>query len=617
MQRFLLMMDTAQRAGAARIVTRLNRSLRYRFLYPLCGNLLFPITKQTGDASNKIPDLKCFDEADAASILAKRQAFISNADKLVLHEFSFLNLPAVALDHPVSWNSAPFPEPLWTYNLHYGEWALLLAQAYLATGDGRYSSALMNLISDWLRQNPVGKGAGWEPYPLSRRIVAWLRVASIFRDSPEWQRFWKEELANSLALQARVLAANLETDISNNHLIANFKALAWAGLLMPSQKEAIAWQKIGLDGLWSEAKRQVLEDGVHDERSISYHTIVLQDLLETWHLCRSMGVSPPADIEPLLLKMIGFLCDMQAPDGSFPTLNDSVEDYPMDPRSVILAGGHLFQRAEWIESARGADSSYAVLLGCQVLEKPSANYTLPVSSEISVYPSAGYAVLKDEDGGRLYFDAGPMGPHHLPGHGHADALSISLFAKGHWLLVDPGVYSYHDEKWRNHFRSTIVHNTVTVDNQDQCVFWGPFRVAYPYQSKIVESSDNHVTGEHDGYRRLSNPVIHRREVQKTGRGEWQITDMLEGIGSHNVTLTFQYAPGVKIEAIEGKVVLSSWPDGARLKIDAATLPEGATINIDDGWVSRRWYEKEQAPCLKIQGQMKLPVMIKVLLTVTN
>ena len=52
------MMDTAQRAGAARIVTRLNRSLRYRFLYPLCGNLLFPITKQTGDASNKIPDLK-------------------------------------------------------------------------------------------------------------------------------------------------------------------------------------------------------------------------------------------------------------------------------------------------------------------------------------------------------------------------------------------------------------------------------------------------------------------------------------------------------------------------------------------------------------------------------
>ena len=178
-------------------------------------------------------------------------------------------------------------------------------------------------------------------------------------------------------------------------------------------------------------------------------------------------------------------------------------------------------------------------------------------SEISVYPSAGYAVLKDEDGGRLYFDAGPMGPHHLPGHGHADALSISLFAKGHWLLVDPGVYSYHDEKWRNHFRSTIVHNTVTVDNQDQCVFWGPFRVAYPYQSKIVESSDNHVTGEHDGYRRLSNPVIHRREVQKTGRGEWQITDMLEGIGSHNVTLTFQYAPGVKIEAIEGKVVLSS------------------------------------------------------------
>jgi len=608
-------MDTVRRVGAGRILKRLNRSLRYRFLYPLCSTLLFPVSERPEEDSDNLPDLHCFDEAGAAAILAGRKEFIATAERIARHEFSFLNLPTVPLGNPVAWDSVPFPEPLWTYNLHYGEWALHLAHAHLATGEERYSSALLNLISDWLRQNPVGRGAGWEPYPLSRRIIAWLRVASIFRDSPEWQRFWREDLAHSLARQARVLAANLETDISNNHLIANFKALAWAGLLMPYQQAAISWRKIGLEGLWREAKRQILEDGVHDERSISYHTIVLQDLLETWHLCSSLGAAPPADIEPLLLKMIGFLYDMQTPDGSFPMLNDSVEDYPMDPRSVILAGGHLFQQPAWIESAHGADPSYVALLRCPAFEDPTPDQALLASpAGISLYPAAGYAVLKDPEGNHLYFDAGLMGPHHLPGHGHADALSIALFAKGRWSLVDPGVYSYHEKKWRNYFRSTRAHNTINIDHQDQCVFWGPFRVAYPYRAKIVDWSDTHVTGEHDGYGRLSNPIRHRRQVQMLGQGEWLITDELNGSGVHDVTLSFQYASGAKIEEIKGNVVRASWLDGAILKIAVESIPECATINIDDGWVSRSWYQKEQAPRLEIQGQMKLPVTTKVLLS---
>lgn len=609
------MTDTLRRAGSARILKRMNRSLRYRFLYPLCGNILFPISEQSGGESGNLPDLQCFDEAGAAAMLAIRREFIEEEERIVHHEFSFLNLPAMPLGNPVSWNAAPFPEPLWSYNLHYGEWALHLAWAHLATGNERYSSVLMNLISDWLRQNPVGKGIAWEPYPLSRRIVAWLRVASIFRESQQWQRFWKEELGQVMGLQARVLAANLETDISNNHLIANFKALAWAGLLMPPQPSAISWRKIGLEGLWNEAKRQILEDGVHDERSISYHTIVLQDLMETWHLCRSMDLTIPAHIEPILMKMIGFLYDMQTPDGSFPMLNDSVEDYPIDPRCVILAGGHLFQRPAWIESTRGTDSSYAALLGCPTFAKITGDETVKASpAGISIYQAAGYVILRDADGCRLYFDAGPMGPDHLPGHGHADALSVSIFAKGRWLLVDPGVYSYHEEKWRNHFRSTRAHNTVTIDHQDQCVFWGPFRVAYPYLSNIVDRSDTHVTGEHDGYRRLSEPVRHRRRVKQIESGEWMITDMLDGGGTHDVNLSFQYAPGAKIEEIAGNVVRASWPEGARLKINAVSLPEFATINIADEWVSRSWYQKEKASRLEIQGQMKLPVEIRVLLS---
>jgi len=92
--------------------------------------------------------------------------------------------------------------------------------------------------------------------------------------------FWRSRLAPSLWQQTQVLRANLERDLVNNHLMANYRALAWMGLLFKGWSEAGPWRDIGLTGLWEQMRLQVLSDGVHDERSISYHTLVLQDLLE-------------------------------------------------------------------------------------------------------------------------------------------------------------------------------------------------------------------------------------------------------------------------------------------------------------------------------------------------
>ena len=69
-----------------------------------------------------------------------------------------------------------------------------------------------------------------------------------------------------------------------------------------------------------------------------------------------------------------------------------------------------------------------------------------------------------------------------------------------------------------------VHNTVTIDNTDPCVFWGPFRVAYPPRARLLEWSENHVMGEHEGYRRLKKPVLHRRKIERKRleSGNWLI-----------------------------------------------------------------------------------------------
>ncbi len=58
------------------------------------------------------------------------------------------------------------------------------------------------------------------------------------------------KLAPSLAQQTAVLGKNLERDLANNHLVANYRALAWMGLIFPGWPEAKKWRDVGLDGLW-------------------------------------------------------------------------------------------------------------------------------------------------------------------------------------------------------------------------------------------------------------------------------------------------------------------------------------------------------------------------------
>jgi hypothetical protein len=541
---------------------------------------------------------------------------LQNAEDFCSHRFAFLNLPSVNLDNPVDWGFAPESDRLWQYNLHYGEWAITLAQAYLISNDTRFKNSLIDLLNDWIDHNPVGKGAGWEPYPISRRLVTWSRVGLALAQDPSWQDFVKMRLVPSLRQQGKVLASNLEHDLANNHLVANYKAMAWIGLLFPNWPEAEKWKSIGLTGLWAEMRRQVLPDGVHDERSISYHTIVLQDLLEVWWLAKQVGEVVPEDVEPTLVRMFQFLADTQTPNGTWPMVNDSVPGYPVDPRSVLLAGGVLFQTREFLRRGKGGDPGYALWLTGEV---PSVGGDVGLNDSrlndaMTVFKDAGYAVLQDKNQSYLFFDAGPMGPKHIQGHGHADALSFVLYGRGRPLIVDPGVFSYHNKFWRDHFRNTMAHNTITVDNQDQCVFWGPFRIAYPPKVRLLESSDNHVVGEHEGYTRFSKPVIHRRRIERRTTSEWEILDQFEGRGEHEFALNLQFAPGAEAQ-VSGVNGEARWPDGTSLQVICVTPPEKALAYIEQGWVSPGWNFKDEAPKYVLRWCSKVPVETRVILKI--
>lgn len=570
---------------------RILRRGRARWVYPSFGRGLHPFPTPL----SKAPLNPSRNEASHAGE-RPHEELRSRASELAARQFSFLGLPTLDLGDPVDWGRAPAGNRLWQYELHYGLWALDLAHASLALSGGSTSlprreagtarDHLLALLDDWITHNPVGQGAGWEPYTICRRLVNWSRLAGAF-DDPTWTTFWRQRLEPSLRQQARFLASNLEYDVPNNHLLANVRALAWVGLLFPHWPESQRFKQRGLEGLWREMERQVLADGVHEERSVSYHALVLEDLHETWELAQKRGVTVPATVEPTLAKMAQFLASTRAPDGSWPMVNDSVVGSP-DPSRILAKIAHT-------------------------------------STLNHVFPDAGYAVLRDGNGdgdgdgenGYLFFDAGPMGPAAIPGHGHADFLSFELHGGGRPLVVDPGTDTYETGPRRDAQRSMAAHNTVTVDGVDPCLFWGPFRVAWPPHAQLLETSEHHLVGEHHGYLRLPSPVLHRRRIDLVKAGEWEIHDRFETTGEHHYALNLQFAPGARLEISEEEAEIR-WPEGVRLGLHWTGLrcsAPGVRAVQEEGSVARGWNQWLPSPrfvlCWKGVGDCEMRLRLRM------
>lgn len=384
-----------------------------------------------------------------------------------------------------SWNDPGIPK-LWLYNLHY------------------FDFPEPGLISRWIAENPVGAGNGWEPYPLSLRIVNWIKFALAGGELPSGA-------LESLAAQTEFLSRRVEYHLLGNHLIANAKALLFAGAFFPGDRAA-RWLNRGISILNREIPEQILFDGGHFERSPMYHSLILEDMLDLVNLARAYGLDRVAHPE-ICGKMLGWLSTMTHPDGRIALFNDAA--FGVAPSPDELTG-------------------YAHRLG--IISDPTNAFLR----------QTGYIRMQMGDT-VVFFDAAPIGPDYQPGHAHADTLSIELSYRGHRILVNSGTSTYQLGPERLRQRGTAAHNTVSVDGSDQSEVWSGFRVARRARPSDISFQEHpgvvRAEAAHDGYRRLSAPLIHRRGLQLTAE-QLEITDSLEGAGCHSIESAFHLHPGV-------------------------------------------------------------------------
>ena len=387
-------------------------------------------------------------------------------------ELCFLGEKAV-LSHSNLWND-PKRSKLWLYHLHYFD-GLNGVNASLN------QDFLMQLIERWIDENPILLGNGWEPYPLSLRLVNWIKC---FSKNPEMvQPHWKK----SLVLQARALVKQLEFHILGNHLFANAKALVFIGAYLGGV-EANAWLEKGLRLLEREVSEQFLLDGGHFERSPMYHAALLWDMCD---LCYLISITHTPALkekqtqwEGVIQRGLYWLDAMTHPDGDISFFNDAT-----------------FGVAPKLQELR----EYASQLNIECLKQ---------NAPMRLLKQTGYCVVEMNQGMKAILDVGEVGPDYQPGHAHADTLSFELSVDMQRVMVNSGISQYGQDALRHDQRSTKAHNTVCIDGMNSSDIWAGFRVgrrARPLDLVVQEKPDEiKIACSHDGYIKSSGRNIHRR-----------------------------------------------------------------------------------------------------------
>jgi len=442
--------------------------------------------------------------------------------------FRFLNEEHELLS-PSDWNN-PEWDKLWLYNLHYFD--DLNAEA----AEGRLDRQ-MEIMRRWILENAPGEGNGWEPYPISLRVVNWIKwaIQGVIPD---------KELLQSLAVQVRFLRTRLEYHLLGNHLFANAKALVFAGAFF-SGREADEWLEKGMQILERQIPEQILDDGGHFERSPMYHCIILEDVLDLINLGNVYNGTVFKKWGPVLPKLLStaerMLCwleTMSHPDGEIVLFNDAAFGIALSPAQL---------------------KSYANRL--------RLNAFSGTAKEVTHLPETGYIRVR-KGPVDAFIDAGLCGPDYLLGHAHADTLSFEFSFKGQRVIVDSGTSCYGGGPERTRQRSTVAHNTVTIDGLDSSEVWGGFRMARrarPCGLEVCETGEEiMISCSHDGYRRLPNRPAHQRQWVFREK-ELSIRDTVAGEFA-SATGRFYFHPEVKLHMAGLDAGIVELPSGQKLDL---------------------------------------------------
>lgn len=500
-------------------------------------------------------------------------------------------------------------------------WALTLARAYAHSGNDIYAQDFWEKTLAFLDTHPPNLGRQWQSaQEVAIRLMVFVFCDRVFAHAPSStperrRRLWGAIAEHAVRIPPTMVYARAQ---NNNHLLSEAAGLYTAGIYLASHPQANKWRKLGWQWINWALQNQINEFGTYVQHSTNYHRLMLQLALYIDHI-RRLVKEPWLERSLSRLKAAAsWLWALTDPNtGQTPNLgaNDSAYIFPLtqlpqkDYRPVVDAAGKAFlemdiyqqpgiaEMADWfeIEPALPADQ-----------KQPHAPDMLRLSN----------------NDGRAFIHTA----HYTDRPSHADQLHVDLWWQDVNIALDPGTFQYNaSPPWNNALITARVHNTLTVDGQDQMTkagrfLWLDWAQAEILAHEIDESGEiTRIKADHDGFRKLG--ARHQRTIRSTDSG-WIIEDAVLPFGNshdkiHQALLTWLLPDWVwQLEAgnqlrIIGQVFSFTLQIDGVLKLNLFRAGERLLGEIEPqptwGWISPSYGIKQ--PGLMIKAEIKdiLPI----------
>ena len=433
----------------------------------------------------------------------------------------------IKIDENIDWypKNLDYGTRLERLNLHYMDYLNKL----------EFEDAIF-LIAKWIKDvYPFRKNYwkdSWNCYALSIRIVNWIDIIS--ENSFFLKSINKETLDlinRSIEYQVDFLLNNLELDIRGNHLIKNIRCVFRACSYFKGLKVKKWFESINFY-LLEELNKQFLSDGMHYELSPCYHNLIAEDLICIRRSFNSFYLDYNSylykeiknKLDDVIKKMYFVILKLTHPDGLPSLFSDGGLNACKSPYILAKKIEDTLEISKYIESSN--------------INIWSLNYS-------------GFYGIKFLDN---YFitKCGDFGADSLPAHGQSDSLSFEWSVKGSRIIVDQGVFTYHPGFERDFSRSSISHNTITLNNLDQSDCWSSFKVGRRARTKVTKfekfEDGFYLKAFHNGYQHLKGkPLVYREMFIKPKN--ILFNDYVDGYFMHTVKSRILFSPKVILKKI--------------------------------------------------------------------
>ncbi len=353
-----------------------------------------------------------------------------------------------------------------------------LALAYALTGDERYVKpvriALLKLVKVYpaIQRHDRWGRKGWLAVVGGRRYcqhlsegIGAMKLAEAFDliapalDPKDRDRIAQEFLGKT-AWEIHKYSSLGVVGGRNNHQTWFNATFATIGIAIGDEK-LVRLSIDGKRGLKWQLQHSITDDGLWFEGTMDYHHYALQAIITHLTVLQRLGITFKDNKR--LMSMWTAPLQTAWPDGSIPAINDS------NPSNI-----RRFGRANAWAWTYFRDDTF----------KPWADGATPEQQNVhlssAALRSAGLVVLRQGTGADAVAAMVDFGEHG-GGHGHPDKLNLMLYAFGREIMPDPGRISYSVPEWKSWSRTTVAHNTVTVNGRNQ----------FPTTGELVFFDDRH------------------------------------------------------------------------------------------------------------------------------